>query len=221
MGNASSSSKKVNQPEALLSLLRTNPEAFFGSHALLVRGSVTSGSCSLTPVQTSNASILQLDVTAGGIDWYIPFRSSSAAYIDVPKGQDTGTLVATFSMNGCALSVHETPTGNRFFHDADGKNMPGSLPDGVHPIAKFRRTDSDFSGTDLTELNEYAANVNENAKATMIDDKNFVRSSYEHTVISVKTDEGWEVYRCSVITWGQQLVWMNKNQPCLLGKFMD
>lgn len=172
-------------------------------------------------MQTSNASILRLDVTAGGIDWYIPFRSSTAAYIDVPKGQDTGTLVATFSMNGCALSVHGTPTGNRFFHDADGKNMPGTFTDGVDSVAKFRRTDSDFSGTDLTELNQYAANVTKNAEATMIDESQFVRSSYEHTVISVKTDEGWEVYRCSVISWGQTLIWMNKNQPCLLGKFAD
>ena len=221
MGNSSSSSGKANQPEALLSLLRTKPGAFFGSHAVIVRGQAGTPNCSISPAHTTNESVLQLDVTTAGIDWYIPYRNFNAGFVDVPKGQDTGTLVVTVSMNGCALSVHETATGNRFFHDADGKHMPDPLPEDVHPVAKFRRTEADFSGSDLTELKKYQAKAEENAKETEKDETKLVNSWFEHTVISVKTDEGWEVYRCTVIMWGKTYTWVNKNQPCLLGKFLD
>ncbi|MCX2545745.1 hypothetical protein [Pseudomonas sp. COW5] len=220
MGNSSSSSKKANQPAALLSLLRTNPEAFFGSHAVIVRGGSITADCNVSPVSTTNESVLQLDVTSTGIDWYIPYKHFGAGFVDVPKGQDTGTLIVTCSMNGCALSVHETATGNRFYHDADGKNMPSPLPDGVHPIAKFRRTDADFTGGESTAIQEFLAQAKKLAEAVVDGEAEFVNTWYEHTIISVKTDKGWDVYRSTVTMWGTKYVWLNKNVP-LLGSFLD
>lgn len=220
MGNTSSSSKKANQPEALLSLLRTNPEAFFGSHALIVRGSSATPNCNVSPVPTSNKSVLQLNVTETGIDWYIPYKSFDAGSIEIPKGQDTGTLVVTCSMNGCALSVHETATGNRFFHDADGKHMPNPLPEGVEPLPKFRRTNEHFSGSDSTDLNAFIVKAKKAAEEGEKDISKFVKTWFEHTVVSVKTDAGWSVYRCTVLMWGSDYTWLNKNEP-LLGTFLD
>jgi hypothetical protein len=220
MGNTSSNSKKADQPEALLSLLRTNPEAFFGSHALIVRGGSATSDCSVSPVSTGNKSVLQLNVTAAGIDWYIPYKNFDAGSIEVPKGQDTGTLVVTCSMNGCALSVHGTATGNRFFHDADGKHMPDPLPEGVEPLPKFRRTDADFSGSDSTDLSAFIVKAKQAAEEGAKDINKFVKTWFEHTVVSVKTDAGWSVYRCTVLMWGSDYTWLNKNAP-LLGTFLD
>lgn len=72
-------------------------------------------------------------IEANGPDWYIPWAENAAKSILVPFGQPDGTLVVTYPMNGCALEVRQEVAGNRFFHDADGKNMPNSTV-----LPKFR-----------------------------------------------------------------------------------
>lgn len=80
-----------------------------------------------------------LSIKTGGYDWYIPYAHDEAKSVLVPFGQPDGTLVVTFPMNGCALEVRQEENGNRFFHDADGKNMPNVTTETIKFRADYRR----------------------------------------------------------------------------------
>lgn len=75
-----------------------------------------------------NKGVYQLTVQNGNGDWYIPFVARKAAYCDVPIKPQKGTLVVTPGMNGCALRIYRLNDHFRFYHDADGKNMPANPP---------------------------------------------------------------------------------------------
>ena len=115
-------------PAAPLTLasLRATPAVECARSGFICRGallnSALGGPCSLS-CQTFSG-VYQIDVAAGAGDWFIPFASGAARYCDIPRGQPDGTLVVTYPMNGCALEVHRRTTGNRFYHDSDGRSMP-------------------------------------------------------------------------------------------------
>lgn len=73
------------------------------------------------------SSIYQINVTAGGTDFYIPYRHGNALYCDVPRGRNNGTLVVTFPMNGCALDIAVSSDAWQIKHGVPYK--VGSFPD--------------------------------------------------------------------------------------------
>ncbi|KOY03200.1 hypothetical protein [Pseudomonas nunensis] len=223
MGN-SPSSNKPKPPEspvpvlATLALLRARPEVFFTTYGVFMSYKAghdgNGGKCSLILKKTTAANTYELEIgNEAGTDWFLPFRDKRAEFIDVPKGQPDGTLVVTHPMNGCALSVHETTSGQlRFFHDSDGKCM-GELPSETG-AEKFRVTASTYrSGMTLDE------EENKLRKMNMI--QNTVNA-----IISVKRGVNWEIYNSAIITifnfeMERVPIWITKNIPYKLGSFIE
>lgn len=198
---------------AALTLLRNRPAMAIAGWGFIVRGNALSdsaigGNCTLTCAQYKSSSIYKIEVEVGGPDWYIPFADRAARYCDVPRGQRDGTLVVTFPMNGCALEVHSTTDGNRFFHDSDGKSM---VYDGVGQI-KFRADYSTYAGPGETahvRSERYFGPDKENA------------GGYEHTVVCVKVGAMWEVYASAIIRVEPEAWQIKDNVPYSLGSFAD
>jgi hypothetical protein len=197
---------------AVLALLRHQPKTAISAWGFIVRGGPLSnpqgGGCTLTCQQYRNSSIYQIDVAAGGPDWYIPFGYREARYCDVPSGQPNGTLVVTFPMNGCALSVHATGTGNRFFHDSDGNSMGGL----VLGAEKVRVTYADYTGPDNT--------AHERSLRYFGPDKDNA-GGYEHSIICVKEGGEWGVYASAVIRLNADAWQIKDRVPYAVGRFAD
>ncbi len=131
--------------DALL-FLRKNPLAAtskvgFKVHNLDGNIGAMGGKCSISC--KGRAPMFFLDIASGGYDWYIPYADKEAKSVLVPFGQPDETLVVTWPMNGCALEVRQEAYGNRFFHDADGKNMPNVTN---KKTIKFRADYTRYSG---------------------------------------------------------------------------
>lgn len=136
-----------------ISMLRSQPATAIAANGYISRGDPLSapfgGQCTVACAQYRNSSIYEIAITAGGVDWFIPFQQSQALYCDVPTGQPDGTLVVTFPMNGCAIEIRKDASsyqGNRFYHDSDGAHMP---PLG-NATQKFRKVYHDYAGVDET-----------------------------------------------------------------------
>lgn len=197
---------------AVLTLLRNQPGMAIAGWGFIVRGAALSNplgsGCTLTCDQYGTTSVYQIAVVPGGPDWYIPFAYGVARYCDVPSGQPNGTLVVTFPMNGCALEVHPTLTGNRFFHDSDGNSM---VRDGLG-AAKFRADYSSYAGPENT--------THERSLRYFGPDKEN-RGGYEHTVLCVKVGGLWQVYSSAIMRVNEE-AWQIKDQvPYGLGSFAD
>ena len=214
---------------SILPLLRSNPGTAMKSYGIviadngLVIDSQLGGSCALTLQQHPDYPrnyILQ--AVAGAGDWYRPYHNGSAHYCDVPKAQPNGTLVVTASMTGCALEVRDIGLSNRFYHDADGQNMPNEYAN----AQKFRADSAAYSGqgeVGLTKSNNYRA------RST---DQKYFSGTYLHTIICVKRGANWRVYNnCFfaktvsdlnsgniIKTSGRQL---QTGIPHFLGEFLD
>ncbi len=202
---------------AVLTVLRNQPGTAIAAWGFLVRGAALGnplgGGCTLTCARHRESSVYQIDVVAGGPDWYIPFADGKARHCDVPRGQPSGTLVVTFPMNGCALEVHATETGNRFFHDSDGKSM---VRDGLG-AAKYRADYSAYAGPENTtherSLRYFGVDADGNVKENA--------GGYEHSVICVKVGGDWQVFSSAVMRVNQD-AWQIKDQvPYALGRFAD
>ncbi|MFJ4247458.1 hypothetical protein [Pseudomonas sp. NPDC089741] len=196
----------------VLALLRNQPSVAISAWGFIVRGDAlrdaVGGACTLTCTRYNQSSIYRIDVVAGGPDWYIPFSQGEARYCDVPSGQPDGTLVVTYPMNGCALSVHATATGNRFFHDSDGNAMGGL----VVGAQKIRVTNNDYSGPDNT--------TQERCRRYFGPDKDNT-GGYEHTVICIKRGAYWHVYGSAIIRVNADAWQVKDRVPYALGQFDD
>lgn len=176
---------------SVLGLLRTMPQEVCASRGFICRGDVLTGnlggSCGLSCNFANGA--YQIDVTAGGTDYFIPFQQGAASYCDVPRGVRDGTLVVTFPMNGCALEVCDNGDGkNRFFHDSDGRSMPGQRR------AKCRIDADMYEGPGSPARSRYASLINPYAES------GFVGGGYEHTLVCVKKGRLWNVYQTATVT---------------------
>ena len=202
----------------VLALLRTQPATACAAWGFMCRGaplnSALGGNCTLTC--TTNDGVYLIDVAdGGGTDWFIPFASGAARYCDVPGGQPNGTLVVTFPMNGCALEVHPTATGNRFYHDSDGKHMPV-----LASAAKCRVDANMYEGPGAKAMSTLSRFPDRS-------DHDIVGQNFEHTIICVKDGAYWNVYQTAVVTTmnksnGARSSWQIKDGPPVhLGVFGD
>src|SRR5262249_50723524 len=201
----------------VLAMLRTSPNTACAAWGFICRGAMLDGpiggGCTLTCTIANG--VYQLDVSAGAGDWFIPFKAGAARNCDVPRGQPDGTLVVTFPMNGCALEVHSRVSGNRFYHDSDGKHMPNV--DGNFNTPKFRAEADLYEGV--------------GARAQEVCGRDFGRDligqNFEHTLICVKNGARWHVYQTAVVTTvntktGAHSRWQIKDGPPVqLGSFAD
>ncbi|MCB9527487.1 MAG: hypothetical protein H6701_03665 [Myxococcales bacterium] len=182
---------------AALGLLRSQPAFAIAAYGFISRGNCLSdlvgGAATLNCARHGLSSIYEITVTAGGTDFYIPFRQGKALYCDVPRGQPNGTLVVTYPMNGCALEVHRQDDNTlRFFHDSDGKHMP--LVMGGHRARVFRKTYSDYAGRDETTLVGMERERDRAERKDLIFTGNF-----EHNIYCVKVGTKWEVHASAVV----------------------
>lgn len=201
----------------VLALLRTQPSTACAAWGFMCRGAplggALGGGCTLTC--TANNGVYTIDVAAGGPDWFIPYGAGTARYCDVPSGEPNGTLVVTFPMNGCALEVHPTATGNRFYHDADGVHMPV-----LATAAKCRVDANMYEGPGAKAMSVFARYPDS-------PDSNIVGQNFEHTIICVKNGAQWNVYQTAVVTTmnkatGGRSSWQIKDGPPVhLGVFAD
>lgn len=201
----------------VLALLRTQPKTACAAWGFMCRGlplsGMLGGGCTLTC--TENNGVYDIDVAAGGADWYIPYGASAARYCDVPTGQPDGTLVVTFPMNGCALEVHASPTPNhnRFYHDADGKHMPN-----LDTAAKVRVDADMYEGPGARASTIFSRY--DGSRGT-------IGQNFEHTIVCVKQGGFWNVYQTAVVTTmdtngGSLSSWQIKDGPPVhLGVFAD
>jgi hypothetical protein len=111
-------------------------------------------------------------------------------------------------MNGCALSVHTTGTGNRFFHDSDGNSMVGL----VLGVEKVRVTYADYAGPDNT--------AHERSLRYFGPDKDNA-GGYEHSIICVKEGGDWGVYASAVIRLNADAWQIKDGVPYAVGRFAD
>lgn len=200
----------------VLALLRTNPATTCAAWGFMCRGAALNnaigGACAL--VCTTNDGVYTITVNAGGgTDWYIPFAAGTARYCDVPNGQPNGTLVVTFPMNGCALEVHPTLNGNRFYHDSDGKHMPV-----LNTVAKVRVNADMYEGEGAKAMTACARHDGS---------RGIIGQNFEHTIICVKDGGLWNVYQTAVVTTmnmktQEHSSWQIKDGPPVhLGVFAD
>jgi hypothetical protein len=201
--------------DQVLALLRTDPKTACSAWGFMCRGAPLSamlgGSCTLTC--TASDGVYTVDVAAGGTDWFIPFGAGAARYCDVPAGEPDGTLVVTFPMNGCALEVHPTLNGNRFYHDSDGKHMPN-----LDTAAKARVDADMYEGPGARASSIFARY--DGSRGVM-------GQNFEHTLVCVKRGGFWNVYQTAVVTTmklsdGSRDSWQIKDGPPVhLGVFAD
>lgn len=182
---------------AALGLLRSQPATAIAAYGFITRGgclnNLVGGAATLTCARHGLSSIYEITVTAGGTDYFVPFRQSKALSCDVPRGEPTGTLVVTYPMNGCALEVHRTDAHTlRFYHDSDGKHMP--LIAGSHRTRVFRKTYSDYAGRDENTLYGMERERERAERKDLIFSGNF-----EHNIFCVKVGPQWEVYASAVV----------------------
>ena len=173
--------------DALL-FLRRNPMTATSKVAFTVKDlapniGAMGGKCSITC--TGRAPMFFLDIKSGGYDWYIPYAVKEAKSVLVPFGQPDETLVVTFPMNGCALEVRQEQHGNRFFHDADGKNMPNVINEKI----KFRADYSRYAG-----LNDPVREENKRILDNQDIDQLYP-DSFHFDLIVVKKGGFWHVYQ--------------------------
>ncbi len=196
----------------VLAMLRYNSDVAIRAWGFVTRGNALTnpigGPCTLKCGRFRESSVYEIMVDdTNGPDWYIPFEQGEARYCDVPAGEPNGTLVVTFPMNGCALEVHATEKGNRFYHDSDGKSMPKNLGE-----PKFR---VDYAG--YGTYTERVKNIKgEETGGTIVHRTAHDRSlryfgpenehrtypyqgGYEHNIICVKKGDSWNVYASAVI----------------------
>ncbi len=220
----------MRKPAAqILALLRTAPNTVCAAWGLICRGSPLSaaigGGCNLDCEAVEG--VYQLSVSIGAGDWFIPFAQGTAHYCDVPSGQPNGTLIVTFPMNGCALEVHPTATGNRFYHDSDGCHMPV-----LTSIAKFRSVYNQYSGNNNRPAEIFERKYGAEGTFVLATDgtrspSTLISGGFEHTLICVKNGANWEVYQtavCNTINTdtGVRTYWQIKNgSPLNLGVFSD
>ena len=199
----------------VLALLRTGPSIAVAAWGFIVRGAclgaAAGGGATLTCAH-EDGGVYRIAVTIGGPDFYIPFGQSEARYCDVPSGQGDGALVVTYPMNGCALEVRATATGNRFYHDSDGRSMGA-----VAGVQKLRADYSSMRGAERQRAEE----VFGRARTGM------VGQNFEHSIFCIKSGTRWKVYSSTVVTFmstrtGARECWQIKDYvPYELGEFDD
>jgi hypothetical protein len=208
----------MRPPAQVLAALRATPRSACKAYGFTCRGAMLSttavgGPCALNCVV--NDTVYQIDVTVGAGDWFIPFAAGTALHCDVPRGQPNGTMVVTFPMNGCALAVHRRVSGNRFYHDSDGRHMPAVDPD--YNTLVFRANAALYEGAWAR-----ASEVFQRTERGPLAPQNF-----EHTLICIKQGPRWEVYQTAVVTTvnmtnGATNSWQIKDGPPVsLGSFLD
>jgi len=193
-------------------MLRTQPDTAIAAYGFITRGAALANpagaNCTLNCGRYRASSVYQIDVAAGGADWYIPFAQGQARYCDVPPGQANGTLVVTFPMNGCALEVRDVGGANRFYHDSDGNSLP-ALTVGA---PKIRVTYAQYAGPDNT--------THERSLRYFGPDKDNT-GGYEHNIFCVKVGANWQVYSSAVIRLNQDAFQIKDRVPFHVGTFAD
>lgn len=213
----------------VLGMLRARPDDAIKAWGFITRGAclngLVGGAATLNCARHGATSVYEVNVTAGGTDYYIPFRQGQALYCDVPRGRPNGTLVVTYAMNGCALEVQRREGDIlRFHHDSDGRHMPVIV--GSDRTRAFRAVSGDYSGRDENALH---AMVREREKAERRDF--LFTGNFEHNIFCVKVGIQWEVYSSAVViarTFTQDGdartndAWQIKQGvPSLVGRFAD
>jgi len=186
--------------DTLLKLMRSAPEVVLSRKGFVCRGNALKGfiggGCRLSCEALEGAYQLNVDPSGAG-DYFFPFLQDRASYCDVPKNAPDGTLVVTYGMNGCALEVHDAGKANRFLHDSDGRALdsPGRRQ------AKCRITADMYEGPGAVAHGRSLAFAN--SVDWDHDRPQWNSTCYEHTLISVKSGNEWNVYQTAVVRKNQ------------------